>query len=259
MYWGFMMIRVLIVLYGRDLRTSDSYRSALKFFKKEQIYIYSNRSDNLVVDDGVTYWGDGKNHGLSYAYNYFIKHVKCNDDDFLIIFDDDTKFGKEYYDAVCGAVLNGNGDLFLPIVKSNSHIISPSKILNGRIAQIKTNDDVSDLSLTGINSGMMICCKIFKSIKYNEKLFLDYVDHDFMGKVNSAGYKISILNAIIEQNFSRNSTNNWKNDLFRYKIFKNDFFFFFNTHSMMGYGFIFCIKRKLELAWKHKRIVFLFS
>lgn len=252
------MIRLLIVLYGRDLRTSDSYRSALKFFKKEQIYIYSNRSDNLVIDDGITYWGDGKNHGLSYAYNYFIKHVKYNDDDFLIIFDDDTKFGKEYYDAVCGAVLNGDGDLFLPRVKANSCIISPSKILNGRIAPIKT-DDVSDLSLTGINSGMMICCKIFKSIKYNEKLFLDYVDHDFMGKVNSAGYKVSILDATIEQNFSRDSIDNWKTDLFRYNIFKKDFLEYCNVHSMRIYGFIFCVKRKIELAWKYKKVIFLYS
>ena len=79
-------------------------------------------------------------------------------------------------------------------------------------------------SITAINSGMIIKTNVYNNVKYNEDLFLDYIDHDFLRNIRKQNKKICIIDEDINQNFSRDEKNiNLNKALVRFKIYKRDF------------------------------------
>ena len=102
---------------------------------------------------------------------------------------------------------------------------------------------------------MIIRLDIFKTYRYDENLFLDYVDHNFM--LDMQDKDIKILDAKIKQNFSGNDVSNIESSLIRLKIFKKDSKYFYR-HNTRKYVFV-VLKRKLHLCMQYHSVCFLFG
>lgn len=231
-----MTIQPIVVIYNNQCDRSNSVCSLLQQSCKP-IIIDNSTSDygnrDFCNKNGLTYYSMGGNQGLTKAYNFAINQLDSNID-YIQWFDDDTSipngFIKSEKDYVAA---NPQYEVFIPIVISGKSraILSPSKLINGNTYRINSLDDIENSSFSAINSGMIIKMSVFKEYRYDESLFLDCVDHDFMCSCWKNNVSICIMNnCILEQDFSGDCTN-IKSSLNRYKIYSKDFITFRKKNS----------------------------
>jgi len=93
---------------------------------------------------------------------------------------------------------------------------------------------------------------------YDERFFLDYIDHNFIKKYKETDGKIMVVKTNLFQSFSENQHSSITGDLFRFKIYLKDFKLFCSTSF---YGIVFyyfkIIYRALKLSVIHKNIKFI--
>lgn len=253
------MLNALIVIYNKYCCNSISFNYIKKYKSRLNIIIFDNSESDYgnrkyCKENKIKYYTLNKNIGLSRAYNYVLEKIRINNNDYLLILDDDTILNDEYIDEVLRKVHESKFDLLLPVVKSNERIISPSKIIFGcRVKQIKTLDEINDNNITGINSGMVIRTSVYNLIKYNDKMFLDYVDHEFMRKVRAKKLKINVLESVIYQNFFMDEKSNIKTAMKRFNIYKKDFKKYCDICGNNLFYRISILKLKVNNLIKYKR------
>ena len=133
-------------------------------------------------------------------------------------------------------------------------IMSPCRILHKIPRPVPDFGNLDGLILTGINSSMMIRGSAFKNYRYDENIFLDYVDHDFVRSMRSEGKKIEVMKTVIKQDFSR-ETDNYQAAIHRFKIFKKDLKVYYKKEKggMPVYHLLILV-RKLRMLKKYKKI-----
>ena len=234
------MIKVLIVLYNKTIRESESCSSliGLSEYCRNRItdlYVWNNSSffipeeekallNSYFLNSHVHYFEDKKNHPLSIVYNKII--FLNNSNGGLLILDHDSTFGDAYIEELLFSFeKHPEINLFLPQVTYNDVLVSPAKqyfFYGKHIKKISTGI-ISTRFLTAINSGMFIRCKYLKEQfqGYNEKIKFYGTDNDFMYKYSKQNKFAYILNS------SLNHTLNYYEDVavaskvHRYKDVKN--------------------------------------
>ena len=257
------MIYALIVIYNKHILDSKTFKSIEKYLDKINLIVFDNsikdfKNKEYCRKNNIKYVSLNKNIGLSKAYNYIIENIKFKDNDYIIILDDDTQLNKSYFIESFKLISKKEYDIILPIIKSNDILISPVNVsFKCRIKTVKNIKEIDLNNISAINSGMIINTKIFKKIKYNEELFLDYVDHDFMRLVRNNNYKIHIMKATIKQNYSRYQINDINSELFRFKIFIKDYKIYCKNCNKLWFYYISIFKYRLLESIKYKSIKFL--
>lgn len=253
------MIRALIVIYNKKIDDSITY-NAIKQDDRIHIIIYDNSSalytkynQEFCQNNKIEYYTQNENVGLSKAYNYVIS--KLDNNGYIIIMDDDTKLTKEYLNEVYKLTEKEDYEIILPIVKSNNKIISPANIqFNCRVKNVKKLNRININKITAINSGMVVKLEVYDLVKYNENIFLDYVDHDFMKQVRNKKYDVKIMNSVIVQNYSRFQKNEIDSELTRFKIFLKDYKIYCNDcHNLLFY-YASTLKYRIYKFLKYKKI-----
>lgn len=253
----------IIVIYNKNVDDSVTYQ-CLK--KEKQLYVvvcdnstsdYDNQ--RKVEADGYIYVNMGGNAGLSKAYNkaldtIFLRYPET--DGYVLLFDDDTFIPEDYFVQMKKAFHRGGGDIYLPIVKDEIGILSPSmmkkyychRAIGGDVWKIKQSE------LCGINSGMAISLEIFKNYRYNEEIFLDYVDHNFIRDMRKQKRKIQIVKTYLQQSFSSNIYD-MKKELARLDIFQKDIQVFYKQGigNRIFYHYT-MLRRRMKLAIKYKNV-----
>ena len=250
-------IVAVIVVYNSSCKDSVSYKG----LKEKGIHIvvcdnstsdYGNK--NLVANDGNIYIDMKGNKGLSKAYNAALDKVE-KQYKFICILDDDTDLGNDYFNKVLKYINSSDAEIFLPIVKTKSRILSPCQFKKKRAIEVKDINKLDKNNISAINSGMIINTKIFDNYRYNENIFLDYIDHDFMREMNKRNRKIKVMSDnILNQNFSM-ETNSLESSYKRLCIlnhdlkeyYKNDYFMY--LYQITAY--------KLVMIKQHKSLRFL--
>ena len=75
--------------------------------------------------------------------------------------------------------------------------------------------------------------KYFKNYRYDENLFLDYIDHDFMDDFRKSGEKLVVAdNIAIKQEFFGMTVKDKKAKKVRYNLFKRDFIYYAEKHGL---------------------------
>lgn len=224
-------ISVVIVVYNKRIDECPAFQS-LPGIKDIDVYVADNSTrdmgnQGLAEDAGYTYIGMGGNRGLSKAYNKAIDRIDKNDG-LICLFDDDTALGPDYFDTLrADAQACSDIDIFAPIVKDAGGMLSPCifKGLRGRRA-VRLSD-IPEKNITAINSGLAIRAKVFKDYSYDEKLFLDYVDHAFIrDTIGHDKSKFCVMNVTLDQQFSGSQRQSHTDALCRYGIFKKDVQYF---------------------------------
>lgn len=219
---------------------------------------YSLKNE-VLIDRNVTtrYITDNNNIGLARAYNILVADAQKNGCEWIVLLDQDTTlpsdFCRIYFSLPSGILLHA------PKVFSNSIMISPAKYNNYRSVLIDNDSSgVTPLAnLSCINSGLLVNIKLYKKVGgYNEKLFLDFCDHDFILRVKKDYNEINIIDTHVSQNFSNDI--HTKHEAFqRYKLFLNDLSNFGDGKNKLLIFFYVDLPRIISLSIKFKTLQFI--
>ncbi|MCK1206617.1 glycosyltransferase [Streptococcus uberis] len=252
------MINVVIVLYNKSYKDSITINSLSKIDHNFNIVIYDNSTKDFgnkkwCNQNDFTYLGDGTNRGLSYAYNRAIELINPSQNDFVVILDDDTYLSEDYINELV-SISNSKSrfDVFLPVVRTEKYILSPSIIEHsGRVILLQNITNIDYSKITAINSGMAVKGNVYKKIKYDESMFLDCVDHDFMNQIRINEFNVKIMNSVINQTYSRESERNIKKIKIRFGIYEKDFKIYCKKYNYMFYYYLAIYKLKLSYLAKY--------
>lgn len=217
-----------IVVYNKYISESASCNS-LK--GHENVIVYDNSQEKYLKknklqseENGYEYITNGENVGLSRAYNSIIEIIQKKENEFYISwFDDDTTIPESYFEEMEQWVQKEKFDLLLPVVIDNGGVLSPSYIWAGFYPRrIKKIENIKG-NITAINSGLCVSWRVYKKVKYDENLFLDYVDHVFVNDAKREGFSLKVVNAVINQSFSETLARNKKQVESRFAIYAKDF------------------------------------
>ena len=219
-----ILISVVIVLYNLDLEKSEAFLSVMRYKKKcVEIIVCDNsdkRNDNKKKSEKypVRYIQMGGNKGLPKAYNLAIANSKGNN---ICILDDDTKISSDYFDKMISYIQKYPSAVIAPIVMTGNSIFSPVLVNGFRYKSFK-NLNMNPKRISAINSGLIIPAVIFDYCKYNEKIFIDCADHDFIRQIKAKNIDIVIAkDVVLQQNYSR-LTDGKEQMLKRLNIFYKD-------------------------------------
>lgn len=254
---------ILVVIYNKKCINSRSIKCIIdnSYYKYQQVIIFDNSetdfgNQSFCEKYGFVYYWFCENWGLSKAYNYVIHHL--TNDGYLTILDDDTLITEDYFKEAKFLVETKEFDIILPVVKAGEAIISPcnTKYKSGS----KIINDICDIDfrkISAINSGMIVKRTVYDSFTYNEDLFLDCVDHDFMLSVRNAGLKIKIMECTIEQNYSRKEKGSIHGAIIRFLIYKRDFKIYAERAGNLFFYYLSMLKLAFDNVIKYKNPVFL--
>lgn len=262
----------IMVVYNTEITESRAYKCVLNEKNIKVIVCdnstISNNNKMLVEKDGNIYISMQGNKGLSKAYNRAIDYIMNNnfnevdyEVDYIILMDDDTYFPCEYFKEVREKINQSKLDIYLPTVLDESGkagYLSPSIMKNGYCHRADDIKAIKQDELCGINSGMVMKKEIFENYRYNEDIFLDYVDHNFIRDMKRLDKKMEVLETDLKQSFSSSSDTKEKSKN-RFKIFKKDIDIFYRygfSDRLMFHYVIF--RRKVNLLQKFKDFTVIF-
>lgn len=203
------------------------------------------------------------NKGLPKAYNAAINVLNLGANDFVVILDQDTEIPADFIEKYENFISkNPEADIICPIVLDSVGVMSPSLSSGLKFKHINSVEDVNQKNIADysfINSGICIKGSVFEQVKYDENLFLDLVDHDFILSSKKKNLKIAIcFDVVLNQNFSGVTKNSYNQDYSRFSIYLNDAKHFYKKWFNNNYKFI-LLPRAIKLCILHKNISFLIS
>ncbi|MEG1495976.1 MAG: glycosyltransferase [Clostridiales bacterium] len=256
------LIFAIIVLYNKNYKDSLTYQSV-----KDQNCLHLIICDNSTADfgnnellamDGITYVDMGGNKGLSKAYNRGIDTI-TKKQGILCLFDDDTEIPADYFEKVRKYFKEIPADIYLPMVYDDVGLMSPGVMKKYICYRAHSLSDLPPNEFTGINSGMALKLALFENYRYDEHIFLDYIDHNFIREMRNIGKSMVIMKDVsLHQTFS-DVVNSKVSAITRFKILKKDLKYFYRG-SFRSY-LIYCYvigKRSIKLCLKYKTLGFLF-
>lgn len=238
------MIYYGIVIYNKAIVNSCTYNTLMQCgVSLRSIVIFDNSDNEKYITENVEYsnnkriiyLGNGKNEGISCAYNNIVSYLEkyANEEDYFVTLDDDTSITHEYIQELSLAVEKNKYKVIIPIVQTDKFILSPSNVTNyGKIIVIKDIKQIKRERMTAINTGACYNLTIFNQLKFNENLFLDCVDHNMFRDIRNCNIDVCVMKkANIFQNYSRNEKPEYSSRLKRYKITTRDVFNYGREYS----------------------------
>lgn len=260
----------VIVIYNELLDDSDSLNSLDRAFtsdNKMDVLVYDNSKTPQNIEDtkfanfNFSYYHNPSNAGIGAAYNMGGEIALKSSKKWLLLLDQDTNFASDYFVKMNEAITNNQEiKLFAPILKlSNNVILSPCsfKYFHGSHLK-KISTGINALSSNQpVNSGIMVWLQTFiKADGYNEKVKLDYSDHQFIERLKKTEKYYYVINSIGEQNFS-GFENDLNKILIRFKYFCTGAFNF-ETNAFYETFLLhfFLVLKLIKSSVKHKTLSF---
>lgn len=245
----------VVVLYNTKIEDSLTLSTLREYSDQIKTIICDNSTidvnANRALWKNVQYLDMGGNKGLAAAYNRALNLVEG---DCVCIFDDDSEIDSQYFSILKEALNNDAWDIALPIVYSGNRIISPSKMTSFRCRPINSPyDRVSPKRISGINSGMAVRVSVYNICKYNRRLFLDFIDHDFCRRAIQNKCKVVFMPSMkISQRYSFDC-DDCENALSRIRIFEKDAREYYKRGLLRrAYCMLMVIRRKILMAFRYK-------
>ncbi len=199
-------ITAVIVIYNKNVADSSTCR---RIKEKGDIDILivdnstvSNTNKKYCSENDIRYLSMEGNKGLSKAYNVALDCL--NESDVIIILDDDTEVSDAYFTELKKCLIkHPDVDIFAPIIKGqDGKIYSPNNycFLKNKLVS-NPMKEVRQSSFNAISSCLAIRMRVFNNYRYNEKLFVDEIDHCFFRDQRERKRKFGIINVVITQNF----------------------------------------------------------
>lgn len=254
-----MNFHVFIVIYNTECGDSitcntlpDSENAIIHVIDNSTL---QNRNNQYCAAHGWAYIPLAGNQGLSKAYNRALDEVR-EKQGYAVWFDDDTTVAPNYFESLMShAKANPEAGVFLPIVMDGSSLLSPSRMRHLRSRPVNDISEIPDGEITGINSGMAIKLDAVRSYRYDEGLFLDCVDHQFIYDMKHEGQPIRIVSDTqLRQRFSGTQRNTpWPAVAARFHTFRKDYMHFCKRYPFgRVYACIYLVARYVRLRLTHR-------
>lgn len=264
-----MKIYALMVIYNKSVSDSPVYRSLMADGDVHVIVCDNSTETNdnrkIVESDDGTYIKLNDNGGLAKAYNAGIRRIfelGGEDNDYVCIFDDDSIIESDYFAALRESIFRDENDIFLPVVEDDYGIMSPAELPALYCRRIKNADELLKTprkKLTGINSGMAVRLRVYRNYSYDERFFMDYIDHNFILEMRKKKIYPKLMDAHMRQNFSA-VTDNAQEAYERFKRQRLDLKLFYENKKFGKAAYFYVvIKKKIKLTLKHKKPGMLFE
>ncbi len=211
----------LIVLYKQKIVESSTLKSFSKIILPKglniKLLIWDNSpnsqaltNETLSFNYPVEYKHCPDNFPLSKVYNVFFQE-NINENDYLCIMDQDSKFEVELINEISLVVNTSNPMLLLPKIFHNKVLVSPSRIywMKGRYIKELSKGFVSSKNMSAINSGMIINSEYLRknNFSYDARL-LNYCTDDYFMKVYRQNCPdLYVLNYKMEHDLSLSTLN----------------------------------------------------
>lgn len=204
-------IAFVVVLYNQKFEDTNVYNSLLKNITCKNIYIWDN-SESVDINSHLfnefgAYIYSSRNLGVSYAYNRAAEYAKAEGYEWIVLLDQDTTFSDCFLDELIKVTKeNPMIKLICPKHKLNNGLyLSPAKhkLLSPCLSKIAPPNKIEISKYAIINSGLAISLDLFFEVGgYNEKVFLDYSDFQFIDRCCKKEKYAHCLNSICIQDFS---------------------------------------------------------
>ncbi|MBL7057715.1 glycosyltransferase [Patescibacteria group bacterium] len=187
----------VVIIYNPPKSLICNINSYINFVDTLIIIDNSQHRNKAIINElnqnrKIIYNFSNKNIGIAKALNKAANIAIQKKYNWLLTMDQDSKFNP-------GAL-----NLMLEFIQKNNTetvgIVAP--IQKNKLEKYPTHTAEYEEILSSMNSGNLINLNIYKKTgPYLEKLFIDYVDHEYCLKIKSYGYKIiRINNAILYHN-----------------------------------------------------------
>jgi GT2 family glycosyltransferase len=219
---------VIIVVYNRPLATLPALQAArdhtdadwLRWVVVDNSPTPEPMAPAIAAQHGMDYLPLLANRGIAAAFNRGIDHLG-DAVDYVIFLDQDTGGVTAYLDAVTATVQQASSDVVMPTVFSGPNILSPCERVGYRYRPMK-NPGTLPSQFSCINSGLIVRRGFLHDVMFDERLFLDFVDHQFIEDCRTAGATFHADGALkLHQDFSR-ETDTKDQALHRFRIFAQD-------------------------------------
>ena len=261
-----MLFAAAVVVYNKSCADSPTCQ-ALKNIgdATASVLIYDNSTADYgnrayCEENGWVYLGGNGNLGISKAYNTCVDYLSEQTfDGYICLFDDDTHLDPSYFSQLQQACDGAKENIFVPLIIASGKLISPC-ILNPthRVNMFQNTQDALSYdgdSLGAINSCMALHMKLFANLRYDENIFLDGVDHNFVLQMRQKGEKIKVFPYRCEHAFSGVEKPPVKSALVRFRIYATDYRYILRNHKCSYLRLV--GKRAVKLTLQYKSLVFL--
>ena len=258
-------IGAVVVVYNTGCADSLTCRGLLQAGAQVDTVVICDNSTRdfgnaaFCREQGWVYLGGNGNVGISKAYNAAIHRLKALGSQVVCLFDDDTQLDSEYFTVLQTQLKKSDHSVFVPLIYSGSHLLSPSRLEPGM--RIRTFADADQAlayrgeDITAINSCMAIRLSVFDSYRYDENIFLDGVDHHFMADMREKGHRTCVIPYRCNHEFSGDMKQTPDAAGIRFRIFAKDYRYILRNEK---WGYLrFVGKRMLRLTLQHRSLRFL--
>lgn len=208
-----MVFYTVVVIYNQDVETAETCKY-LQQIKNHDIQLIIVDNSNIYNENekkckvqGWTYLNMKGNAGLSKAYNLALDYLNGKNG-VIIWFDDDTHVTQQYFDELENKLMiEKKCDIFAPVIQGqDGRFWSPNEAFFLRNRQLKNSaKKISNRRFNAINSCTAVKLEIYKKYRYDERLFLDQVDHLFFYDQRKLKRNFCQLDTVIQHNFSLKS------------------------------------------------------
>ena len=206
-------ILCVVVLYGNRLHESVSYRAvrsqagACGADVAFSVHDYSPEADpEAVRSEEVVYRHCPENRGLGTAYNAAAEYASKNGISWLLLLDQDTELSDGFLRAYVDAIgSHPDTEVFVPqVLLPDGDFLSPMRRWKKQRRPLVAGGCYPLGRYAVINSGMCVATQLFlRSGGYNEKVWLDFSDTQFVRRLVRAGTsRFYLLTCACTQNFS---------------------------------------------------------
>ena len=258
-------IASVVVVYNMFCGDSPTCRALEQTAQNDDILvvIYDNSTrpfgnEEYCAQRGWVYLGGTGNVGISRAYNACVEYLLTTNAELMCLFDDDTELDEAYFECLRQTPWE-DGDIFVPLIYAGGGLLSPCLLHPGhRVEQFADAEAAMGYQgelLSAINSCMALKLSLFADYRYDEAIFLDGVDHNFLADQKAAGAKIRVIPYRCDHGFSGAEKPPKASALNRFRIYSKDYAYILRNdrkayRRLVG-------KRALRLTAQYRSLEFL--
>ena len=263
-----MTFAAAVVVYNMFCGDSPTCKALEKLAQSSLlVLIYDNSTKDFgnrayCAEQGWVYLGGTGNAGISKAYNACINYLTDGSKvDMLCLFDDDTHIDPTYFTMLEQAGKDAKENIFVPLIFANNTLISPCVLDNRHHVTLFSNEQAalnySANELSAINSCMALRLSLFSHWRYDENVFLDGVDHNFILEMRQKGEPIRVFPYRCDHAFSGVEKPSLKSALVRFRIYAKDYNYILRDNKLAYLRLV--GKRALRLTVQYRTLAFIKS
>ena len=150
-------------------------------------------------------------------------------------------------------------NIFVPLIYSNGNVLSPCILKPGhKVSMFSDEQEVFSYTgneLTAINSCMAINLSLFSEYRYDENIFLDGADHNFVMDMRKRKQSLEVFDYRCNHAFSGVEHPSLSSAITRFRIYMKDYKYILCNNKM---DYVLLVgKRALALTLQYRSLKFL--